>query len=71
MGLLKPSQSCFASPCILIDKPDGGHRLIIDYSKLNAQCDCQAVPIPRIDDLIDKVGQAKYLTKKLLIAMLN
>ena len=35
----------------------------IDYSKLNRQCQCQADPIGRIDDLIDKIDQAKYLTK--------
>ena len=63
MGLIRPSQSQFASPCILIHKPDGGHRLVINYAMLNAQCYCQAFPIPRIDDLIDRVGQAKFLTK--------
>ena len=30
---------------------------MINYAKLNAQCYCQAFPIPRIDDLIDRVGQ--------------
>ena len=62
-GLVRPSQSPFTSPCMLINKPDGGHRLVTNYAKLNAQCYCQACLIPRIDDLIDRVGQAKYLTK--------
>ena len=48
---------------MLLNKPDGGYRLVIDYSKLNRQCQCQAFPIGRIDDLIDKIGQTKYLTK--------
>ena len=48
---------------MLINKPDGGHRLVINCAKLNAQCYCQAFSIPRIDDLIDRVGQAKFLTK--------
>ena len=48
---------------MLVDKPDGGMRLVIDFSLLNKNCYCQAHPIPRIDDLIDKVGQAKFLTK--------
>ena len=63
MGLIRSSQSPFASPCMLINKPDGGHRLVINYAKLNAQCYCQAFSIPRIDELIDRVGQAKFLTK--------
>ena len=63
LGLIRQSTSYYASPCMLLNKPDGGHRLVIDYSKLNRQCQCQAYPIGRIDDLIDKIGQAKYLTK--------
>ena len=62
-GLVRHTQSPFASPCMLINKPDGGHRLLINYAKSNAQCYCQACPIHRIDDLIDRVGQAKFLTK--------
>ena len=63
MGLIRPSQSPFASPFMLINQPDGSHRLVINYAKLNAQCYCQAFPISRIDDLIDRVEQAKFLTK--------
>ena len=62
-GIIRPSHSFYASPCMLIDKPDGGVRLVIDFSLLNKNCYCQAHPIPRIHDLIDKVGQAKFLTK--------
>ena len=60
---IQESQSSFASPCMVLDKPDGGVRLIIDFRKLNSQCDCQSFPIRRIDDLIDKIGQSKFLTK--------
>ena len=63
MGLIRPSQSQFTSPCLLINKSDGGHRLVINYAKLNARCYCQAFPIPGIDGLIDRVGQAKFLPK--------
>ena len=48
---------------MFVDKPDGGVRLDIDFSILNKNCYCQAHLIPMIDDLIDKVGQAKFLTK--------
>ena len=51
LGLIRPSESCFASPCMIVDKTDGGHRLVVNYSKLNSQCECQTFPIPRIDDL--------------------
>ena len=63
LGLLRNSTSFYASPCLLLNKPDGGFRPVIDYSKLNKQTLCQAFPIDVIDDLIDKIGQAKFLTK--------
>ena len=63
LGLIRNSTSCYASPCLLLNKPDGGFRPVIDYSKLNKQTLCQASPIGRIDDLIDKLCKAKYLIK--------
>ena len=33
LDLIQESQSSFASPCMLLDKPDGGVRLIIDFRK--------------------------------------
>ena len=48
---------------MLVDKPDGGVRLVIDFSLLNNNCYCHEYPIPTIDDLIDIVHQAKFLTK--------
>ena len=48
---------------MLIDKPDGGVRLVIDFSLLNKNFYCQAHPISMIDEIIDRVGRAKFLTK--------
>ena len=63
LGLIRQSTSYYASPCMLINEPDGGHRQVINYSTLNRQCQCQDYPIDLIDDLIDKIVQAQYLTK--------
>ena len=63
LNLIRPGQSCYAFPCILLNKPDCGTRLLVDFSKINAQCECQSYPIPSIDDMIDKISSARYLTK--------
>ena len=60
---IEPSQSNYSSPCILVPKPDGTYRMCTDYRKVNTVTKTDSFPIPRIDDCIDKVGNAKYVTK--------
>ena len=35
MGVIRPSESPYASPIVIIKKPDGSNRFCIDYRKLN------------------------------------
>jgi hypothetical protein len=63
LGVIEPSSSPFASPVVLVPKPDGSTRFCCDFRKLNISTVPDGFPMPRIDDLIDKVGQAKFLTK--------
>ena len=44
-------------------KADGDWRLCTDFRKLNAVTERDTFPLPRIDDLLDKVGKARFLTK--------
>ena len=60
---IEPSQSDWSSPCILVPKPDGTFRMCTDYRKVNYVTKTDSFPIPRIDDCIDNIGQAKYVTK--------
>ena len=61
--IAQPSQSSWSSPCILVPKPDGSVRFCTDYRKVNSVTKTDTYPLPRIDDCIDKVGKAKYVTK--------
>ena len=60
---IEPSKSNWSSPCILVPKPDGSYRLCTDYRKVNSVTKTDTFPIPRIDDCIDKVGNAKIISK--------
>ena len=60
---VEPSQSNWSSPCLLVPKPDQSYRMCTDFRKLNSVTKTDTFPIPRIDDCIDKVGKAKYVTK--------
>ena len=62
-GLAKPSSSPWASPCILVPKPNGKVRLCTDFRKVNSVTIKDSYPLPRIDDIIDAVGNAKFLTQ--------
>ena len=62
-GLIKESNSEWSSACILVPKSDGGVRCVIDYRGLNLCVEDESWPMPRIDDLIDQIGQDTFLTK--------
>ncbi len=62
-GLAVSSQSACSSPCLLVPKSDGSFRFCTDYRKINAVTKTDLFPLPRIDDCIDKVGPAKFVTK--------
>lgn len=62
-GLAEPSSSSWASPCLLVPKSDGMFRFCTDYLKVNKVTKPDSFPLPRIDDCIDRVGAAKYVSK--------
>ena len=61
--IIEPSNSDFSSPSMLVSKPDGTYRFVTNFKAVNAITKCDSYPIPRIEDCIDKIGQAKYVSK--------
>ncbi|XP_076843961.1 uncharacterized protein LOC143488888 [Brachyhypopomus gauderio] len=62
-GLAIHSKSPWSSPCVLVPKPDGSFRLCTDYRRLNAITVTDSFPLPRIDDCVDAIGDARFVTK--------
>ena len=61
-GVIEPATSEWAAPIVIVRKKDGSIRLCVDYRRLNTITRSDAYPMPRIDDLIDQIGQAQYLS---------
>lgn len=62
-GLAKPSCSAWSSPCLLVPKPDGTFRFCTDYWKVNAVTVPDCYPLPRMEDCIDNLGSARFVSK--------
>jgi ribonuclease HI len=62
-GFIRPSVSPFGAPILFAKKKDGGLRLCVDYRALNLLTVKNRYPLPRIDDLLDRLSGAKVFSK--------
>ncbi|RXN24948.1 hypothetical protein ROHU_005997 [Labeo rohita] len=62
MGIIEPSTSEWSSPILLVPKKDGGIGFCTDFRKLNSISCFDSYPMPRIDELIERLGKASYIT---------
>ena len=58
-GYLVPSQSPWTSPILCVPEKDGSVRVAVDYRALNAVTRVPAIPIPRIKEILQRLGQKK------------
>jgi hypothetical protein len=61
-GIIRPSKSPWTSPVVLVSKKNGKTRFCVDYRKLNSVTKKDAYSLPRIDEILDSMHNAKWFT---------
>ncbi|XP_040360535.1 uncharacterized protein LOC121048362 [Ixodes scapularis] len=62
LGVIEPAESDYASPLILVEAPGKDPRPCVDYRKLNAITKDQLYPIPNIEERLERVSAARYIS---------
>ncbi|KAI2646137.1 Retrovirus-related Pol polyprotein from transposon 17.6 [Labeo rohita] len=62
LGGLEPSRSPWSSPIVMVPKPDGTLRFCNDFRRLNKVSEFDGYPMPRVDELLDRLGRARYIS---------
>ena len=63
LGYIRPSMSPWGAPVLFAPKPDGTLRFCVDYRLLNKVTVRNRFPIPRTDELIDRLSGMKVFSK--------
>lgn len=63
LGVVEHSISPWCSPAVLVKKADGRDRLCVDSRKLNAVTVRDSYPLPRVSEILDRLGRSRFLSK--------
>ena len=61
-GAIKPFQSPWSSPVVLVQKKDGSERFCVDYRKLNEVTKRDCFPLPRVDTMLDAINGSSWFS---------
>ena len=60
--VIRQSNGAYSFPVIMVPKKGGGERFCLDYRRLYKITKPDVHPLPRIDDLIDRLKRSKIFT---------
>jgi hypothetical protein len=62
-GFIRPSKSPYGAPVLFVRKKEGDMRMCVDYRALNKQTIKNTYPLPRINELLDRLNGATVFSK--------
>lgn len=62
-GYIRPSKSPYGAPVLFVGKKDEKLRLCVDYRDLNKATMKNRYPLPRIDDIFNRLGGARWFSR--------
>jgi len=67
LGIIEPSNSAYASPIVIVRKPDGTNRVCVDFRKLNKITVFDPEPMPQPEQIFAKLDKDKYFSTLTLL----
>lgn len=61
-GIIEESHTPWRSPMVVAPKPEGTMRLCIVFTEVNTVSVFDAFPIPHIEEMLEKIGQAQFIS---------
>jgi len=63
MGIIEESTAAYASPVVMVEKPDGTKRVCVDYRRLNCVTVFDPEPMPTVEEIFAKLSGNRFISK--------
>jgi len=63
MGIIEETTAAYASPVVMVEKPDGTKRVCVGYRKLKCATVFNPEPMPAAEEIFSKLSEDRFFSK--------